>query len=119
MLGDADGKPFDTSDAPGQGRLAPGLDKEYSLENRLFSCHSLQRDRDEVYGTADVNYNDVDQLNCYLEVGGTIIDSMVKGTNSTVIVCGSRDAGKTYTLGRPFYKHLTRAVAAGRGRGVP
>ena len=30
---------------------------------------------------------------------------MVKGTNSTVVVCGARDAGKTYTLGRPFHTH--------------
>lgn len=45
---------------------------------------------------ADVQYNDADQLNSYLMVGGTIIDSMTKGTNSTVIVCGARGAGKSY-----------------------
>ena len=105
ILGDADGNPFDISDAPGEGRLAPGPSQQYTLGPREFSCNALMRDRDEVYGTPDVQYNDADQLNSYMMVGGTIIDSMTKGTNSTVIVCGSRGAGKTYTVGRPFHAH--------------
>ena len=112
MLCDAEGNSFDNSDAPGEGRLAPGLatTERYALGSsqhghRIFGCNVMQRDRDAVFGNDAVQYNDADQLNCYLEVGGTIIDSMTKGTNSTVIVCGARDAGKSYILGRPFHEH--------------
>ena len=114
MLADAEGRRFDASDTPGVGRLAPGdaAVQRYSLgdlhgerrEHRLFGCNSLQRDRDEVYGTPDIQYNDADQLNSYLEVGGTVIDSMTKGTNSTIIVCGGRSSGKSYALSRPFHE---------------
>lgn len=76
MLGDVDGSAFDPSEPNGEGRLAPGLDKTYTLGDkssghREFQCHSLQRDRDPVFGGADVQYVDTDQLNCYLEIGGT------------------------------------------------
>lgn len=102
MLGDASGAKFDEG-----SRHEPGLNQQYSLgdskERRAFSCNSMHRDRDAIYGTEDAQYVDTDQLNSYLEVGGTIIDSMTKGTNSTVIVCGSRNAGKSYILGRPFH----------------
>ena len=111
MLCDADGNSFDHRDAPGEGRLAPGeaTTERYALGSsqhghRMFGCNVMQRDRDVVFGNDEVQYNDADQLNCYLEVGGTIIDSMTKGTNSTVIVCGARDAGKSYILGRPFHE---------------
>ena len=36
--------------------------------HRLFGCHTLQRDRDPVYGTDAVQYNDADML----EVGNMI-----------------------------------------------
>ena len=102
---------FGEGDAPGSGRLAPGpsVDERYALGDstrgyRLFGCHTLQRDRDAVYGTDGVQYNDADMLNAYMELGGTIIDSMTKGTNCTVIACGGRGAGKSYALGRPFHE---------------
>lgn len=102
---------FGEGDAPGSGRLAPGpsVDERYALGDstrgyRLFGCHTLQRDRDAVYGTDGVQYNDADMLNAYFELGGTIIDSMTKGTNCTVIACGGRGAGKSYALGRPFHE---------------
>ena len=112
VLCDADGVGFEQKEPPGEGRLAPGAAtiERYSLGDaahghRLFGCNSLLRDRDLVYGVEDVNYNDADQLNCYMQVGGTLIDSMTKGTNCTVIACGARGAGKSYSMLRPFHQH--------------
>lgn len=49
MLGDVDGNPFDTMDAPGTGPFTPGQRMEYSLDRRFFSCNALLRDRDLVH----------------------------------------------------------------------
>ena len=112
MLLDGAGVGFDASDTPGVKRLAPGpaLADQYCLGDeahgyRMFGCNSLQRARDEVYGTDAMQYNDADQLQAYMEVGGTIVDSMAKGNNATVIACGARGAGKSYSLSRPFHEY--------------
>ena len=107
-LADVDGAGFEPGvDEPGVGRLAPSADTQalrYSLGDRLFGCNSLHWDRDEVYGAAEVPYANDDAGRSYLEVGGTIVDSMTRGTNCTVIACGARGAGKSYALGRPFHR---------------
>ena len=67
MLCDAEGVGFGDGDAPGSGRLTPGpiVDDRYALGDatrgyRLFGCNTLQRDRDAVFGTDAVQYNDAD-----------------------------------------------------------
>ena len=122
ILADAEGNGFDpTVDTPRLGRLEPSVDAQvhrYSLGERVFGCNSLHWDRDAVYGAPDLQFANQDQAASYLELGGTIVDSLTRGTNTTIIVCGARGAGKSYALARPFHdRPYERAEYSNEARG--